>query len=269
MPLQLISQDSAHVFATDSILAMLMCAPRSVFGWDIIVIRDGDKVILDKRDGGSSGEFDLILLYFWNSNMFIDTITVNENAADPPVDSEKDTTNINSATSLALEAMFINTNFAIQVVKDDPHIDFPYPNPFADDETEQSSLASAGYRYRMFDLSVHEDEDVRLILRTEVDALVPGANAAEGQGLMTIKSLNEFDSKAPGASGAPDWRSKLDGQRGAVVATEMKNNSFRMARWAVQSILAGADVMKLGCILSPKSLHPHGLIFLLQMGVPR
>lgn len=52
----MISEDLAHVFATDSILAMLMCAPRSVFGWDIIVIRDGDKVILDKRDGGSSGE---------------------------------------------------------------------------------------------------------------------------------------------------------------------------------------------------------------------
>jgi translation initiation factor 3 subunit D len=55
--LQMISEDFAHVFATDSVLAMLMCAPRSVFGWDIIVIRDGDKVILDKRDGGSSGEY--------------------------------------------------------------------------------------------------------------------------------------------------------------------------------------------------------------------
>lgn len=53
----MISEDFAHVFATDSVLAMLMCAPRSVFGWDIIVIRDGDKVILDKRDGGSSGEY--------------------------------------------------------------------------------------------------------------------------------------------------------------------------------------------------------------------
>jgi translation initiation factor 3 subunit D len=31
-----------------------------------------------------------------------------------------------------------------------------------------------------------------------------------------------------------------------VVATEMKNNSLKLARWTVQSILAGADVMKLG-----------------------
>ena len=175
-------------------------------------------------------------------NCLKDTITVNENAADPPADSEKET--LNSATSLALEAMFINTNFAIQVVKDDTYTDLPNPNPFAMEDAEQ--LASAGYFYRVFDLSVHEDEEFKLILRTEVDAYMPDTHPEKGEGLVTIKALNEFDAKATGAGGAPDWRTKLDSQRGAVVATEMKNNSFKMARWAVQSILAGADVMKLG-----------------------
>ncbi|KAG8810934.1 hypothetical protein FRC17_002702 [Serendipita sp. 399] len=225
--IQFISEEVASIYATDSILSMLMCAPRSVFGWDIIVIRDGENLILDKRDGGSS-----------------DTITVNENAADPPGDSEKET--LNSATSLALEAMFINTNFAIQVVKDDTFTDLPNPNPFAED-TEQ--LASAGYFYKLFDLSVNDEEEVKLLVRTEVDAYMPGTtNPSGGEGLVTIKALNEFDAKAPGAGNAPDWRTKLDSQRGAVVATEMKNNSFKMGRWAVQSILAGADLMKLGYV---------------------
>ncbi|PVG00487.1 putative eIF3d-eukaryotic translation initiation factor 3 subunit D [Serendipita vermifera] len=222
-----ITDEVATVYATDSILSMLMCAPRSVFGWDIIVVRHGDSVILDKRDGGSS-----------------DTITVNENAADPPADSEKET--INSATSLALEAMFINTNFAIQVVKDDGPADLPNPNPFVLEDTEQ--LASAGYFYKLFDISAHEEEEVKLVLRTEVDAFMPGSQPNKGEGLIAIKALNEFDSKAAGAGGAPDWRTKLDSQRGAVMATEMKNNSFKMARWAVQSILAGADHMKLGYV---------------------
>lgn len=173
-----------------------------------------------------------------------DTITVNENAADPPADTEKET--INSATSLALEAMFINTNFAIQVVGDKDCVDLQNPNPFAAEDTEQ--LASAGYFYKLFDLSINEDEDIKIALRTEVDAYIPGTHPERGDGLVTIKALNEFDSKAPGAGGAPDWRTKLDGQRGAVVATEMKNNSFKMARWAVQSILAGADFMKLGYV---------------------
>jgi translation initiation factor 3 subunit D len=176
--------------------------------------------------------------------VLLDTITVNENAADPPADSEKET--INSATSLALEAMFVNTNFAIQVVKEDTFADLQNPNPFAVEETEQEQLASAGYFYKRFDLSVNEDEELMLVLRTEVDAYNPGNNPVKGEGLITIKALNEFDAKAPGAGGAPDWRTKLDSQRGAVVATEMKNNSFKMARWAVQSMLAGAEHMKLG-----------------------
>ena len=41
---------------------------------------------------------------------------------------------------------------------------------------------------------------------------------------MTIRALNEFDSRAIGAGGAPDWRSKLDSQRGAVVATDVEND---------------------------------------------
>ena len=63
------------------------------------------------------------------------------------------------------------------------------------------------------------------------------------------KILNEFDHKAQGSGGALDWRTKLAGQRGAVVATEMKNNSCKLARWTMQSIMAKADVMKLGYAL--------------------
>ena len=47
-------------------------------------------------------------------------------------------------------------------------------------------------------------------------------------------------------SGGVNWRQKIDAQRGAVLATELKNNSCRLARWTAQSLLAGADLMKLG-----------------------
>jgi len=76
---------------------------------------------------------------------------------------------------------------------------------------------------------------------------------------MTIKALNEFDNKAQGSGGALDWRTKLASQRGAVLATEMKNNSCKLARWAVQSILAKADTMKLGFVSrsNPKNNNDH------------
>lgn len=242
---QLASKGTAAIYATDVILSVLMCAPRSVYPWDIVIVREGDKVFFDKRDGGP-----------------FDTVTVNENAADPPQDptapnpsnpNEKvpETSAINTATSLSLEATYINQNFGFQSAIETPPppaIDFEKPNPFyGPDETEP--LASCGYRYRVFDLGITDDEDIKICVRTEVDAYLPGqGNPLQGQGLITIRALNEFDPRAPGAGSAPDWRSKLDSQRGAVVATEMKNNSCKLAKWAVQSVLAGAEQMKIGYV---------------------
>lgn len=105
-------------------------------------------------------------------------------------------------------------------------------------------LAPIAYRYRKFDLSIKEDEDISIIVRTQLDSVVKTLGGDSS--LITIRALNEFDPRAQGAGGALDWRQKLDTQRGAVVTTEMKNNSCKLARWAVQSILAGADQMKLG-----------------------
>ncbi|KAJ7055016.1 eukaryotic translation initiation factor 3 subunit D [Mycena amicta] len=243
----LASKNTATVYATDVILSVLMCAPRSVYPWDIVIVREGNNLFLDKRDGGP-----------------FDTVTVNENAADPPQDptppnpnnpQEKATVpevpSINSATSLSLEATYINQNFGFQSVVETappPSVEFAHPNPFyGPDETEP--LASCGYRYRVFDLGITEDEDIKICVRTEVDAYTPGqGNPRDGQGLVTIRALNEFDPRSQGAGGAPDWRAKLDSQRGAVVATEMKNNSCKLAKWTVQSVLAGADLMKIGYI---------------------
>jgi translation initiation factor 3 subunit D len=237
--LQLASQDAAEVYTTDVILSVLMTATRSVYPWDIVIIREGNKLYFDKRDGGP-----------------FDTVTVNENAADPPQDPAPPNPNdknavpeqpsMNSATSLSLEATYINQNFGFQSVVESQAVNFNKPNPFYGPE-ETEPLASCGYRYRVFDMGVREDEDMRICVRTEVDAYMPGSgNPKDGQGLLTVRALNEFDPRAPGAGGAPDWRSKLDSQRGAVVATEMKNNSCKLAKWTVQSVLAGADTMKIG-----------------------
>ncbi|KII94641.1 hypothetical protein PLICRDRAFT_148682 [Plicaturopsis crispa FD-325 SS-3] len=244
---QLAANGTATVYTTDVILSVLMCAPRSVYPWDIVIIREGNSLYFDKRDGGP-----------------FDTVTVNENAADPPQDPTPPNPNnpleksavpevpsINAATSLSLEATYINQNFGFQSVVENPPppaVDFAHPNPFYGPE-ETDPLASCGYRYRVFDLGITEDEDIKICVRTEVDAYTPGqGNPKEGKGLVTIRALNEFDPRAQGAGGAPDWRSKLDSQRGAVVATEMKNNSCKLAKWTVQSVLAGADLMKIGYI---------------------
>ncbi|KHN98538.1 eukaryotic translation initiation factor 3 [Metarhizium album ARSEF 1941] len=244
---ELAEKDEATIFATDTILSMLMCSPRSVYPWDIVIVRQGNKIFLDKRD-----------------NATLDMVTVNENAADAPLDAaDGGKEGINQPAALAEEATYINHNFANQVVNESEtsKVDMAHANPFYNSSEDTDPPASKAYKYRKFDLSTNEEEPVYLVVRTEVDAVQKGAGGGEDQ-LVTIRALNEFDSKAQGSGGALDWRSKLVTQRGAVVATEMKNNSCKLARWTVQSILSKSDIMKLGFVsrVNPRSNDKHVIL---------
>lgn len=62
---------------------------------------------------------------------------------------------------------------------------------------------------------------------------------------LSIKALNEWDSKA---ANSVDWRQKLDTQRGAVLANELRNNACKLAKWTVQAQLANSDLIKFGYV---------------------
>ncbi|KAG1243604.1 hypothetical protein G6F68_015765 [Rhizopus microsporus] len=104
-----------------------------------------------------------------------------------------------------------------------------------------------------------EAEKIEMIVRTEVDAAV---KTASGTNYVTVRALNEFDNTAQGSGGALPWKKSLDSQRGAVVATEMRNNAAKLARWAVQAILAGAEQLKLGYVAraNPKDNSRHVIL---------
>ena len=65
-----------------------------------------------------------------------------------------------------------------------------------------------------------------MIARTEHDAVV--GTSEKDLSFMNIKALNEWDSRY---SGNIDWRQKLDVQRGAVLANELKHNSCKLSRY--------------------------------------
>ncbi|KAL6009359.1 Eukaryotic translation initiation factor 3 subunit D [Asimina triloba] len=218
---RLANEDKATVFATDSILSTLMCAPRSVYSWDIVIQRVGNKLFFDKRDGSQ-----------------IDLLSVNETSQEPLPEAKED---INSAHSLSVEATYINQNFSQQVlVRDGNKVTFEEPNPFA---AEGEEVASVAYRYRRWKL----DDDMYLVARCEVHSV----SEVKGQrSFLTLNALNEFDPKYSGV----DWRQKLETQRGAVLATELKNNANKLAKWTAQALLGSADVMKLGYV---SRVHPR------------
>ncbi|KAJ4703493.1 Eukaryotic translation initiation factor 3 subunit D [Melia azedarach] len=218
---RLANEDKATVFATDAILATLMCAPRSVYSWDIVIQRVGNKLFFDKRDGSQ-----------------LDLLSVHETSQEPLPEAKDD---INSAYSLSVEAAYINQNFSQQVlVRDGNKLTFDEPNPFA---SEGEEVASVAYRYRRWKL----DDDMHLVARCEVQSVVDVNNQ---RSFLTLNALNEFDSKYSGV----DWRQKLETQRGAVLATELKNNANKLAKWTAQALLASSDLMKLGYV---SRVHPR------------
>lgn len=203
-------EKAASVFVTDRLLAVLMTCSRSILPWDIVVTRKGDQLILDKR-----------------ANSQIDYLTVNETMAGDQSE-EKDT--INMPEHLSVEATMINSSFAQQVLRTEERLPLPHPNPFGDGE----DVASIGYRYRQWSLG-----DYDIVVRCEIDGVV---KQGDKDVFLTIKALNEIDPRISGI----DWKQKLDVQRGAVFATELKNNHSKLSRWAAEAVLAGTEQIKLG-----------------------
>jgi len=170
-----------------------------------------------------------------------------------------------------LEATMIHQNFTQQILKQKNTSDrksFQYPNPFFDPEdSDGMEPASIAYRYRKFDLG----NDINLVCRTELHGKVKKNTGS----YMTAFALNEYTPLPPSSSkdGQPtqtaaslanmiSWREKIDSQRGAVLATELKNNSFKLAKWTAQSLLAGADQMKIGFVSrqTPKNAYDHSIL---------
>ena len=268
------------VFATDAILAHLMTCPRSVYPWDIVVQKlSTGALFFDKRDASQ-----------------FDYLTVHETSSTPPNparDSSNEAELMNSPERLSLEATMINQNFTQQILRSSKYrTNFDLPNPFWDEEDNDGmEPASVAYRYRKFDLG----DGITLVARTELHGLAKDRQKAdtskiitnisankkkktkggvsnpldvpEGDQYMTAYALNEYDpSQGNNATsllarpgGSISWREKIDSQAGSVLASELKNNSFKLAKWTAQSILAGASQMKIGFVsrTSPKNAYDH------------
>lgn len=226
-------EGEGNIFATDAILAQLMAAPRSVYSWDIVAQKINGMVFLDKREDST---FDLL--------------TVSETSQDPPGHGD-DVEEFNHPEKLSLEATLINQNFSQQVLIE-PSEDVPSrksfePNPFYDDSQGGTvEPASVAYTYRQFTMG-----SVQIVARCELHSWV-GKHGSEA--FCTTYALNEWDSRY---SNGINWRQKIDTTKGAVLATEIKNNNSKIAKWTAQSILANASLMKIGYVSRSAPNNPN------------
>jgi translation initiation factor 3 subunit D len=107
---QIAKENKAKVFITDSVLTALMCTPRSVYSWHIIITRRGDELWFDKPP-----------------DSVLDKESVNETAPDGVPEDDS----INGVALLAQEATAVRQNFSQQCLDLSQTYDLGNPNPFA------------------------------------------------------------------------------------------------------------------------------------------
>ena len=208
---RLAGADAGSVFATASILSNILVAPRTVKSWDIVVVRIGGKLFLDKRDAPVA-----------------DLITVNGTSHEAPKDEKNlpPEDQINSFQQLSLEATAINANFAQMAVDKNNMFADEEPNPIEEDAEEP--IAPAGYRYRKWVLS----DDITVVARCDLDGCFKPTAQGEEPKPILIKTLNEYFD--PNLRTSTKWRTTLEAQVGAVLATEIYNNAAKVARWTAR-----------------------------------
>ena len=172
---------------------------------------------------------------------------VNETSHDSPKDEKifQPEEAFNSFQYLAAEANTINRNFtqAGLAANSSRTIDYDEPDPFQKDSEPRSSIA---YRCRKWTIGGEGDDSITVAARCEPNSAIKSSSGDGEAELMSVKTLNEYFD--PNARQRTDCRAKLDGQRGAVLATEVKNNANKLARWTAESLLADISQMKFGLL---------------------
>jgi len=230
---ELADKKEGNIFVTDTIAAVLMCAPYSSHSWDVIVTKKDGKIFFDKREKSK-----------------IDYLTVNENWNESK---ESDKESINHPEKLAMEATFINHKFMNQVTKG-PLVKMERNNPFLDgvEPSVNGKLLPIAFHYRKWDLGAGR----QIIIRCEINGF---ETRKKKRHYFVARAINEWNAKL---SGNIDYRLKLESQSGAVLAAEMKNNHNKLAKWTAKTFMSGADQLKLGYVtrVNPRVNTQHQIL---------
>jgi len=230
---RLIQEKKGTVYATSTILGLIMAAPRSVDSWDIVVTVRNGAIFLDKR-----------------LNSRIDYLGVNENWNESQ---EQELESANHTRNLTVEATFVDHNFSEMVVRKGKKSEaIGEAHPFLNAVPMGQEPASTAYQYRKWDLG----DNIKVVARCEVH----GHETRKGKKTTFLsRAITEWDSKL---AGNMDYRQKLESQSGAVLASEMKNNKNKLTRWTAEALISGVDEFKLGFVsrVNSKNNYEHDVL---------
>eukprot|EP00762_Andalucia_godoyi_P007225 ANDGO_08022.mRNA.1 Eukaryotic translation initiation factor 3 subunit D-1 len=211
------------LYSTDAALTALMCAPRAVFSFDLVLRKEGNVLVLDKRDGST-----------------LDLQTVNESDNFPPTNEDK--ASANSQDRLTAEATYVSQCFSQQALSEEAEDLGPIPVG----EATTGKPADVGFYYRSFVLP----DGTEVVYRTEVSSLVRERGETKRA---LLRSLLEYDTPSK-------WAQELQKSRAGMLLTQIQRNLFVAARWASQAYLGDISTIKVAFVTRVGSSDKHRIL---------
>lgn len=156
-----------------------------------------------------------------------------------------DNDSINGIKSLMKEAQKINNSWLnlARVESDASKIKLEHDDPFIEDDNQIATRI--GYIYKIWKIQEENEElgkkEKKICIRCQVHTHI-GKDEDGDPRYMNVYALNEH------TTNRTNWRATIDKQTTAALNKETEDNSFRVSRWIVQSLLSDAEFMKLAFI---------------------
>ena len=213
--IDLIEKDVADIFTTDVVAAVLMCASKSNYSWDVEIKKFDDKIFIDKRQDDPE-------------NNILNFQTQDESSLDhQPYDDQS----INGIKPLMAEAQKINNSWLNQCLSDDPTkiINYESENPFLEDENQVATRC--GYVYKVWKLQeANEAEGIKgkkICIRCSIHSTTGTMKENGEKALINVYALNEH------SLDRSNWRGTIDHSIIACLNSEVSTNAFRVSRYLV------------------------------------
>eukprot|EP00347_Sterkiella_histriomuscorum_P018459 403345439 len=245
---RLAQENKAQIFATETAVAAIMTAPKSLYSWDVVIKKYLDKIFIDKRD---------------EHNM-LDNLTVNETSSEnQPMDDET----LNGVRQLMAEAVNVNNSWRYQQYAKNQKIDLAEKDPFV--EVEGQVAARLGYLYKIWDLGNKR----KICIRSTVHAYLPKQEQepVDEESKEEAKQVKQIYQNTYAVveyeNNKSNWKQNLDLMMGQCMTREVQDNSAKVTRWVIESLLAGAEQIKFAFLTRKTAKSNQGHILLGTYGV--
>jgi translation initiation factor 3 subunit D len=242
---QLIADGVADVYVPSHVLAALMTCSRSVWGFDVLVRKRGGRVELDTRPEAS---YKLTMQPVYETASQVDW---NEKlpAFDP--------------TTLAVEAAAASAAFSAYAGDAKASA-----SSLPLEKAMPSGYAPGAIEYRIFTL----EDGSRVCVRSAIDARDVQKKRAIGdtgavvskieKNRVSVRALTEV------CHAGSNWKQQLE-TPGALLGDQMRGNSFVLARWATEALLAECDEAFLGFASRRGRAAGHNLLHVRRWDLPQ